>query len=871
MERLGLYLRYAVRSFLRGRSRSLFGAFCVAAGVAAVVALQTVGANVRNTLTASGQQTNRGDVSVDATGPDLTRKQVAIFARLQRGGTILRYTLSLDRDATAKKIDPLHNFDRYVALTGVDPRVYPFYDRIAAQQPAGLSLRGALAGPHDAAVSPDVFDHLRLHLGETIVLESWGSTYTVQVRAVLPENAEPFGSGFLGASDFVFVRYTLLASPRDRAHAASHVYITTRSPAAATAASRLIAHDLGPLFDVNTAAAVLAQASDISRQLNGFLTFMGLVALLIGGIGVVNTMLVTVRRRVGEIAVLKALGMKGRQVIAVFLLDALLLGLIGSVVGAVLGLAASVLVNGIAASLVGADLVWRPYAAPLIVGIVVGVLVSAVFAFLPVLRASETRPLAVLRQDAALLPHGGRGRNLLAVLALTALLGVVASYLIDLRTPLHPVVLGLLLGYGVLGAVGLCLLAFLGVIWLVSRLPGLGRLTLRLAFRNMGRQRRRMAATLLALFIGILSIGSVAIVAGDVKGSLRAAVGTQLHANMLVFSAATPAVERRVLDAARALPGFASSEQAVVVGDARLASVNGVALDTVLRRQAHGAAVQQHIGSLLSGLFGRDLRVARLGDRLSAGRLLSHRDIGTHNALIVGKLAQALNLHVGDRLGYATGAGVVVVRVAGIVDARAVSFTFGTTVDDALTRHIAAVSPDPAGDYDATYIEVADRHLSAGVAALRRALPRAYVLDLSALIPAFDRLIDKLALFPEIIAALALFAGAVIIANSVALTVLERRHEIAVMKAVGARGGAVLRLLLVESAVVGLVGGVLGVLAALLIVMIVDHVYLSIAANLSLWTDLALVALAVVVAVAASLLSAWPASRETPLAVLRYE
>lgn len=108
-------------------------------------------------------------------------------------------------------------------------------------------------------------------------------------------------------------------------------------------------------------------------------------------------------------------------------------------------------------------------------------------------------------------------------------------------------------------------------------------------------------------------------------------------------------------------------------------------------------------------------------------------------------------------------------------------------------------------------------------------------------------------------------------ANSVAIAVLERQREIAVMKAVGAKGRTVLRLLLIENALVGLVGGVLGVMAATATVLILDRTVLNIAPSFEPLTMVGLVILSAGLAAAASLVSAWPASRQNPTTVLRYE
>ena len=81
------------------------------------------------------------------------------------------------------------------------------------------------------------------------------------------------------------------------------------------------------------------QNQEITDHVTDLATVLGLMSLLIGGIGIVNTMLVVVGRRALEIGVLKTLGLQGRQITFMFLIEAAALGIIGSLVGSVLGVA----------------------------------------------------------------------------------------------------------------------------------------------------------------------------------------------------------------------------------------------------------------------------------------------------------------------------------------------------------------------------------------------------------------------------------------------------------------------------------------------------------------------------------------------------
>ena len=126
-------------------------------------------------------------------------------------------------------------------------------------------------------------------------------------------------------------------------------------------------------------------------------------------------------------------------------------------------------------------------------------------------------------------------------------------------------------------------------------------------------------------------------------------------------------------------------------------------------------------------------------------------------------------------------------------------------------------------------------------------------------------------MFPLMLSGLALFAGAVIIANSVALATMERRREIAMMKAVGARGSRVLTALLMENGILGLVGGTIGLALSLIILVIFHRLEPDIPVTINPVSIIVVLGVAVGVALGAAVVSAWPASREKPLTVLRYE
>ena len=152
-----------------------------------------------------------------------------------------------------------------------------------------------------------------------------------------------------------------------------------------------------------------------------------------------------------------------------------------------------------------------------------------------------------------------------------------------------------------------------------------------------------------------------------------------------------------------------------------------------------------------------------------------------------------------------------------------------------------------------------------------------FVLDLGDLIETFSRLLDQFLAFPLLLSLLSLFSGAILIANNVALAMLERRTEIGVLKAIGAKQRRVMSMLLWESGLVGLLGGLIGVGMGILIALNVTNLTGGRGSSSGFtitWSPLTavlLIALAIGLAVVATIASAWSPIKEKPLVVLRYE
>ncbi|MGD9100795.1 MAG: FtsX-like permease family protein [Anaerolineae bacterium] len=869
------YLARAVRALGREKQRTAFALFCVAVGVAAIVGLQTLGAIIAGALTGNVQAINRGDVALVRAGDEFfSAAQMTAFERLvadgQATGVAYRYRTQGLRVATVEGEGAGQGLivDSFL----VDPGVYPFYSQVRALDPSDAPLADLLTGPNDVVIGKSLADRHDVAVGDHLQIGQPGARYVVRgvvpsASAVPGDNVAPLILGF------VYLDYEAALENLDLERTASEVFFTTEDEAGATALVEQLA-GIVPQAQARTAAELLEQNEDLSEVVNRLVLVVGLLALLIGGIGIVNTMQVTVARRMPEIAVLKALGLKGRQVTLLFLTEAAALGLAGSLVGLPLGLGVGRALIGFAAGYFAAPVAWRLDSLSLVKGLAVGVVVTAVSGFLPALAAAQTRPMQVLRPDAGGRPRIGRGRSLLVVLALTALIGLLAGQLV------RSLVGGLVGAYATLLVLALLIGLLWTVVWVVEKLPSLGWLSLRLAKRDLGRNRARAASTLLALIVGLFSISLITILTASVIEAVGTLADDTVGADLIVLAPDDEVTRASALRTLEEHPGVVSQVEAAGFSST-LVAINGDP-EAYERRiaayeQDHPAltvAQRQSLDLYFSDILGRELtgNLPDLNFAPGMGRNFTPDDAGRPLALLPGDphLA-ALDLQPGETLTFRLANDAeVTLEILGIGQESAVSIRL---LNGAIIAPLGALSPLVTPDTRMFLADAHPRRQDEVVTTLTRDLPSgAIVIETAALVDLIAQLARQMTVLPRLVAALALFAAATMVANSAALAAMERRREIGVMKAVGVKANQILGQLLLESGILGLVGGLMGVGLALLVTVLLATMALAeLPAGFTLRASLPLLALAVGVTLAATLAAAWPASRQPPMDVLRYE
>ena len=152
-------------------------------------------------------------------------------------------------------------------------------------------------------------------------------------------------------------------------------------------------------FSTNTASDIIDSFTSQLNLIRGFLVGLGAISLLVGGVGIMNTMYTSVTERTQEIGVMKAVGATNTQILRVFLIESGIIGLVGGLLGVVLGLAVSWAAGLIISQQVGINM--NPGMSPQLVlgSMAFAFLIGTVSGFFPARKAAQMNPVEALRYD----------------------------------------------------------------------------------------------------------------------------------------------------------------------------------------------------------------------------------------------------------------------------------------------------------------------------------------------------------------------------------------------------------------------------------------------------------------------------------------
>lgn len=841
------YVRLTIREGRRSRRRLLLFVACLAVGVGAIVTVATLSASVQEGVRTEAKAILGGDVVINSRQPlpdDFEIEGVAARTSVRELITV-----------AASPMNVANRSSTLVTLKAIDGE-YPLFGKMGLEPAVPLA---ELLTAESTVVAPELLPELGVEVGDTVMIG--GQPYRIAGTVL----SEPQRLGFnLPIGPRVILSGEGLARVSTLGRGLGVEYTTLlKLPAgagddAAVAFRRALDDSLPSDQRYRVSSYVEAQPR-VRRRLRNIANYLGLVgllSLLIGAVGVAQTVRAWIAERIESIAVLRCIGMRPGEVCLLYAGQTLLLGLCGSALGAALGVGTSVIVpTVILPDLIPPEFIhpWQPLA--ILQGLALGVGISLLFSLPPLLDIRRIPPALVLRRDAEPL-RARRGTRVVVGTVLALSVWGAASW------QAGSMLIGLvfLVGLAIVGAI----LALSAIILtaVAGRTPREGGpLWIR---HGLGRLARPGAATLssiVALGLGVMIVMTVHLVERHLTGELSAEMPEAPTAFLMNVRPEQVSDVRSVM-----MEHGAESIDIVPIVRARIRAVDGTPVESLIeqRRERRRAGGEREGTSTWA--LRREQRLTYRetlhdSNRLVEGEFWSDPDV--KEISVEEAFAGELGVGIGSTITIAAGDEEHELAVTSIrsVNWRTVSTNFFLIVEpgvlEGAEQVCVASARLPEGGDEAVQTALATKH------------PNISLFRVREIAELLLGVLQRVSIGVQMLGGFTVAAGILILAGAISANYARRGREVALLKTIGMTRRQISTLLAVEYALVGLAAAVIGGAAGSLLAWAVLEKVMEIEWVLRPLTYLVAVGGTTVLVVVAGLAASVRAMAVRPIEVLR--
>jgi putative ABC transport system permease protein len=797
--------KIAAREMHSSRGKFFFVILSVAIGVAALTGVRGFSASFRSSLLNRARAIMAADLSARMFQQPTSEEQKGLDEIAASGVEITPVTELLSMASSPKTLDPL-----LVSLKAVDPTKYPFYGEVQLV-PAG-QLKTILTAK-TVVVADDLLVRLNLKVGDDLKI----GTQLFRIASVVVNEPDRLSGNFAAGPRVLISREGLDASGllAPGSHAGQRYLFRAPQPTngapisdKAVANLKLRLEKLLPesqVIDYRETNPALTQGLDRATSL---LSLMSLVALVLGAIGVAMAMRAHLQQRLDTIAIMKSLGARSGQIMKIYLLQTLLLGLAGGLLGVALGVGVQLSFPYLLAKLIHVDTELHVQFRTVITGLAAGILTTLLFTLPPLLDIRGVRPILILRRavedndDPFVTAIWRKITKNLAQLgaALMILVGLAAIA----TTLSDSAVVGEVFSLGLVAVLAVLLIASVGVLaglkFFLSRtrlhLPS----SIRHGLANLYRPSNPSAALLAALGLGVMQIMTVFLVQQAVVSELHVSAAPTLPNVFLIDITNEEVGGIRTLLASQ--HSVTAPPELLPVVSSRIVEIDGV--------PANQAKLKNFPKRMLRSISLTWSAAAPPGTKTVEGNWWA-TDERRPVVAVEQRQADRLGVHVGSHITFAA------------QDTQFIATVVALTKSDGQHAYSRAefILPQPAlaGLPVVWYggVHADPNHVGELQRALYNAYPTVTVINVAQALETVRAVVVQITYVIQFLAAFSIFAGIIILASSIAGTRYRRIREVVVLKTLGATRGRIATVFSIEFAVLGLVAGFVGVLFASII------------------------------------------------------
>ena len=836
--------RFAARDLRGGLAGLRIFLICIALGVAAIVAVNSLARALQDGLARDGRTILGGDASFSLMHRELSPEERAFLqsrGELSTIATLRAMARNGAGEATLVEVK---------AVESDWPRLGQAVFAPAMTPAQALARRGDVYG---AAVEEALLDRLSLRVGDVFEL----GAARFEIRAELVSEPDRLAAG-LGLGPRVIVSQdalgaTGLIQPGSLVRWTTRVALGTGgAPPSEPAVTALVDAAKAAFPQAGWETRTRSNVSpDFSRDLDRFgefLALVGLVSLVVGGVGVANAAQGFVERKRATLAILKALGASGGAVVAMALVEFLAAALIGIGAGLAVGAATPFAVAALFAPVLPLPLAPAIYPGELALGALYGVLTALSFSVAPLGRAHDI-PVSQLFRS---LVETGAARPRLRYFAAAALAGAALAGAAILASPQRFVAIVVVVATA-LALVALRLVAA-GAMALARRAPRLRSVAWRMAVANLHRPGALTPSVVLSLGLGLAVLVALTSIDSNLRGQLRRATpGETPSFYFLDVRSADLAAFGRFLE--REAPRAKIVEAPMMRG--RIVRVGDVPAQSVKAKESAAWALEGDRGVTFAD-------APPEGSQVVAGRWWGADYAGPPLVSMEAGVAEGLGLKIGDAITLNVLGRDVTATIYNLRKVNWRSFAI---------NFIFVFSPDTFKGAPYTVLVTAALPSAAGESAVMKAAARDFpsvaVVRVRDALETIEALTAKLALAIRSASGIALASSVLVLAGALAANRRARIADAVILKILGATRGRLVATFLIEYALLGGAAAAFGVAAGTLAAYVVVVEVMGFDFVFALAPALAAAVAGLALTVALGMIGAWRILGQKPAAFLR--
>jgi putative ABC transport system permease protein len=841
-------LRMALREIRASWKRLLFFFICIAVGVASIVAIRSVIQSVRGALSREARFLLAADMRVQSNNP-LTAAVRERLDREERAGRILDQSEAVEIETMLR---PLGRPGlKMVELYAVQPE-FPLQGSMTLRD--GIPYSHELLRNHGTLVRPELLAQLDLRVGDKVQI----GTQTFEIRGVVA--SEPGRSmGVFTLGPRIFIDHADLASTgltTFGARADFEMLLRVPDQALDPLNRDLNAAFVNEFVSVRTYKRSQDRMGDNLTRTENYLSLVGLVVLILGGIGVSSVTRVFVQQKVRSIAILKCIGTTSGQVLGVYMTQVLLLGLAGSVLGVAIAAGAIAAIPTLAGEL--AQMLRVDYgltSGAVAQGLAVGLLVSLLFSLVPLLEVRHVKPSLLLRQDIPPQPTFDWVK--------WGVTGAVAGALVAVASwQAGSVEVGLLLSGGFVAIAFVLHLAGVALVRAVQPLRYSRSFALRQAVLHIARPGNQTRVILLAVGLGTFFILGVRTLQANLLRDFSVQVGEEAPDMFLMDI--QPHQREGVTALLDRENGQNAAPRLIPVLRARIVGVRGREVNLESYEEVRGR-----------GGLSREFTITyrphmEANEQLVEGEWWDGTPVaaGQAEVSIEESLQRRFAIQIGDEMRFDV--------LGRIITARVTSFREVDFRDFRAGGFMIVFRPGTFENAPHTYIASGKAPRDGNTrAVMQRAVVNGYpnisVIDLREVLDTIQGVVNNVTLAVTVVGGLVLFSGSLILIGAVSMTKFRRVYEAAILKTLGASSRLIAAMLLLEYGVLGAIAGTVGSLGAIALSWAVARFALELDWEPTPMITVTGIATTAVFVGAIGVLASLDVLRHKPLATLRAE